>query len=298
MLELRGAPALSAFRHDKLLAALRARVPEVESLHASYVHFVDHDGELSDDERSLLGQLLDYGAKDGAQGEADGQLFLVVPRIGTQSPWSSKATDIARNCGLARVRRLERGVAYRVALRAPMSEAAFMAIRETLHDRMTESVLVDASDAAQLFAHHEPAPLGRVDILEGGRAALEQANVALGLALAEDEIDYLVEAFRELARNPTDVELMMFAQANSEHCRHKIFNASFWLDGEPQPRSLFQMIRNTHEKSPDGVLSAYRDNAAVIAGSEATRFVVDAATKRWTRAASCGASRRSSARAR
>ncbi|MGL6216183.1 phosphoribosylformylglycinamidine synthase [Billgrantia desiderata] len=272
MLELRGAPALSAFRHDKLLAALRARVPEVESLHASYVHFVDHDDELSDDERSLLGQLLDYGAKDGAQGEADGQLFLVVPRIGTQSPWSSKATDIARNCGLARVRRLERGVAYRVALKAPMSEAAFMAIRETLHDRMTESVLVDASDAAQLFAHHEPAPLGRVDILEGGRAALEQANVALGLALAEDEIDYLVEAFRELARNPTDVELMMFAQANSEHCRHKIFNADWVIDDEAQSHSLFKMIKNTYQASPGDILSAYSDNAAVIKGSEAGRF--------------------------
>ncbi|MGY6564379.1 MAG: phosphoribosylformylglycinamidine synthase [Halomonadaceae bacterium] len=277
MLELRGAPALSAFRHDKLLAALRARVPEVESLHASYVHFVDIDGELSDDERSLLGQLLDYGikddgVKDGAQGDADGQLFLVVPRIGTQSPWSSKATDIARNCGLARVRRLERGVAYRVTLKAPMSEAAFMAIRETLHDRMTESVLVDASDAAQLFAHHEPAPLGRVDILEGGRAALEQANVALGLALAEDEIDYLVEAFRELARNPTDVELMMFAQANSEHCRHKIFNADWVIDGEAQSHSLFKMIKNTYQASPGGILSAYSDNAAVIEGSEAGRF--------------------------
>lgn len=273
MLELRGAPALSAFRHDKLLAALRARVPEVESLHASYVHFVDHDGELSDDERSLLDQLLDYGIKDGGdQGEADGQLFLVVPRIGTQSPWSSKATDIARNCGLARVRRLEQGVAYRVALRAPMSEAAFMAIRETLHDRMTESVLVNASDAARLFAHHEPAPLGRVDILEGGRAALEQANVALGLALAEDEIDYLVEAFRELARNPTDVELMMFAQANSEHCRHKIFNADWVIDGEAQSHSLFKMIKNTYQASPGDILSAYSDNAAVIKGSEAGRF--------------------------
>jgi len=273
MLELRGAPALSAFRHDKLLAALRARVPEVESLHASYVHFVDHDGELSDDERSLLGQLLDYGIKDdGAPADADGQLFLVVPRIGTQSPWSSKATDIARNCGLAQVRRLERGIAYRVALKAPMSEAAFMAIRETLHDRMTESVLVDASDAAQLFAHPEPAPLGRVDILEGGRAALEQANVALGLALAEDEIDYLVEAFRELARNPTDVELMMFAQANSEHCRHKIFNADWVIDGEAQSHSLFKMIKNTYQASPGDILSAYSDNAAVIKGSEAGRF--------------------------
>ncbi|QTP53949.1 phosphoribosylformylglycinamidine synthase [Billgrantia sulfidoxydans] len=277
MLELRGAPALSAFRHDKLLAALRARVPEVESLHAAYVHFVDHDGEFSDEERNLLGQLLDYGIRsesDGSGSELDGegQLFLVVPRIGTQSPWSSKATDIARNCGLGRVRRIERGIAYRVALKAPMSEAAFTAMVEILHDRMTESVLTDASDAARLFAHHEPAPLGQVDVLEGGRAALEEANIALGLALAEDEIDYLVEAFGELERNPTDVELMMFAQANSEHCRHKIFNADWVIDGEAQSHSLFKMIKNTYQASPDDILSAYSDNAAVIKGAEAPRF--------------------------
>ncbi|WP_206022215.1 phosphoribosylformylglycinamidine synthase [Billgrantia bachuensis] len=277
MLELRGAPALSAFRHDKLLAALRARVPEVESLHAAYVHFVDHAGEFSDEERNLLGQLLDYGirsASDDSQSafDSEGQLFLVVPRIGTQSPWSSKATDIARNCGLGRVRRIERGIAYRVVLKAPMSEAAFMAIRETLHDRMTESVLTDASDAARLFAHHEPAPLGQVNILEGGRAALEEANLSLGLALAEDEIDYLVDAFRDLERNPSDVELMMFAQANSEHCRHKIFNADWVIDGEAQSHSLFKMIKNTYQASPDNVLSAYSDNAAVIEGVTAPRF--------------------------
>jgi phosphoribosylformylglycinamidine synthase len=277
MLELRGAPALSAFRHDKLLAALRARVPEVESLHANYVHFVDHDDELTDDELALLGQLLDYGIRsddDGAPagGQPEGQLFLVVPRIGTQSPWSSKATDIVRNCGLARVRRVERGISYSVSLKAPMSEAAFIAMVETLHDRMTESVLTDSSDAARLFSHHEPAPLGHVDILEGGRTALEKANVALGLALAEDEIDYLVEAFRELQRNPTDVELMMFAQANSEHCRHKIFNADWVIDGEAQSHSLFKMIKNTYQASPDGILSAYSDNAAVIEGAEAGRF--------------------------
>ena len=275
MLELRGAPALSAFRHDKLLAALRARIPEVESLHADYVHFVDHADTLADDELNLLNQLLDYGVKreSGAVGEqAEGQLFLVVPRIGTQSPWSSKATDIAHNCGLAKVRRIERGIAYRVKLKAPMSEAAFTAMVETLHDRMTETVLADASDAARLFAHHEPAPLGQVDILQGGRVALEEANVALGLALAEDEIDYLVEAFGELGRNPTDVELMMFAQANSEHCRHKIFNADWVVDGEAQSHSLFKMIKNTSQTSPEGILSAYSDNAAVIEGSEAGRF--------------------------
>ncbi|WP_163558618.1 phosphoribosylformylglycinamidine synthase [Halomonas sp. NO4] len=277
MLELRGAPALSAFRHAKLLAALRARVPEVESLSADYVHFVDHDGELSDDARHLLDQLLDYGARrESADGEArarpEGHLLLVVPRIGTQSPWSSKATDIAHNCGLAEVQRIERGIAYRVGLKAPMSEAAFTAIVATLHDRMTETVLTDASDAAKLFAHHAPAPLGSVEILEGGREALATANGELGLALADDEIDYLCEAFRELGRNPTDVELMMFAQANSEHCRHKIFNADWVIDGEAQPHSLFAMIKNTYQASPDAILSAYRDNAAVIEGATAPRF--------------------------
>ncbi|WP_163575232.1 phosphoribosylformylglycinamidine synthase [Halomonas faecis] len=276
MLELRGAPALSAFRHAKLLAALRARVPEVESLHAEYVHFVDHDGELSADARRLLDQLLDYGAHPShSASEArprEGQLLLVVPRIGTQSPWSSKATDIAHGCGLSAVRRIERGIAYRVALKAPMSEAAFTAIVATLHDRMTESVLTDASDAAKLFAHHQPAPLGQVNVLEGGREALETANGELGLALADDEIDYLVSAFRELGRNPSDVELMMFAQANSEHCRHKIFNADWRIDGEAQPHSLFAMIKNTYQQSPGDILSAYSDNAAVIEGTEAPRF--------------------------
>ncbi|MBB3190649.1 phosphoribosylformylglycinamidine synthase [Halomonas cerina] len=272
MLELRGAPALSAFRHAKLLAALRESVPEVEALYAEHVHFVDHEADLDDDEQRRLTQLLDYGPVREEEGRPEGQLFLVVPRLGTQSPWSSKATDIARNCGLTRVRRIERGVAYRVKVEGTFSEAAFEQIQAALHDRMTETVLADASDAAKLFAHHAPAPLGSVDILKGGREALATANVALGLALAEDEIDYLVEAFRDLGRNPTDVELMMFAQANSEHCRHKIFNADWMIDGEAQPRSLFQMIKNTFERSPTDILSAYSDNAAVIRGSQAGRF--------------------------
>ncbi|MDR5866676.1 phosphoribosylformylglycinamidine synthase [Halomonas koreensis] len=273
MLELRGAPALSAFRHAKLLDALHAVAPQVEALDADYVHFVDHAEALTDEERRLLERLLDYGpSREAEAGAVEGRLFLVVPRIGTQSPWSSKATDIAHNCGLTKVRRLERGVAYRVRFAGELSEEAFEAVLAALHDRMTESVLFDASDAARLFAHHEPAPLGRVDVLGGGRPALAEANVALGLALAEDEIDYLCEAFAGLERNPTDVELMMFAQANSEHCRHKIFNADWVVDGEPQTHSLFKMIKNTFEASPDDILSAYSDNAAVIRGSEAGRF--------------------------
>ena len=273
MLELRGAPALSAFRHARLLADLRDAVPEVEALSADYRHFIDHDGELTDDEHALLERLLDYGQRREAEEEHQGgQLFLVVPRIGTQSPWSSKATDIAHNCGLDKVLRLERGIAYRVSFAGAMSEQAFEIAAALLHDRMTETVLYNGSDAAQLFAHNEPAPLGSVDLLGGGRAALETANAELGLALADDEIDYLCEAFEGLGRNPSDVELMMFAQANSEHCRHKIFNADWVVDGEAQPRSLFGMIRNTHAQSPDNILSAYSDNAAVICGSEAGRF--------------------------
>ncbi|MGE4534797.1 phosphoribosylformylglycinamidine synthase [Halomonas sp.] len=273
MLELRGAPALSAFRHAKLLAALHDAVGDVAALSAEYVHFVDHDGELSDDEAAVLARLLDYGAHQGlSEASGEGQLFLVVPRIGTQSPWSSKATDIAHSCGLAKIRRIERGIAYRVKLKGMLSEKAFARIESTLHDRMTETVLSDASDAAKLFERHQPAPLGSVDILEGGREALATANVELGLALAEDEVDYLVEAFRDLGRNPTDVELMMFAQANSEHCRHKIFNADWVIDGEAQPLSLFKMIKNTHQASPGKILSAYSDNAAVIEGATAPRF--------------------------
>ncbi|MCK2041390.1 phosphoribosylformylglycinamidine synthase [Chromohalobacter sp. TMW 2.2308] len=273
MLELRGAPALSAFRHAKLLAALRDAVPEVEALHADYVHFVDHQEALDDAAQEVLAQLLSYGpVRDGGNADHEGHLLLVVPRLGTLSPWSSKATDIAHNCGLTQVRRIERGIAYRVTLNGSLDESAFASLVAALHDPMTETVLANASDAAKLFERHEPAPLGRVDVLEGGRDALVDANDALGLALAEDEIDYLLDAFQELDRNPTDVELMMFAQANSEHCRHKIFNADWHVDDEAQPHSLFKMIKNTYACSSDGILSAYSDNAAVIRGTEAGRF--------------------------
>ncbi|NGO88379.1 MAG: phosphoribosylformylglycinamidine synthase [Halomonas sp.] len=272
MLELRGAPALSAFRHERLLTVLRECVPEVEALSAHYVHFIDHHEELDTASQERLARLLDYGSQAAQEPLAQAQRFLVVPRLGTQSPWSSKATDIAHNCGLSQIHRIERGVDYRVALRGTATAEQWDAIGALLHDRMTENVLADTAAASQLFAHHSPAPLGSVDILEGGRAALEVANRELGLALADDEIDYLVAAFVELGRNPSDVELMMFAQANSEHCRHKIFNADWIIDGEAQSHSLFKMIKNTFATSPDNVLSAYSDNAAVIKGSHGGRF--------------------------
>ncbi|MGV2932659.1 phosphoribosylformylglycinamidine synthase [Vreelandella venusta] len=272
MLELRGAPALSAFRHERLLTVLRERVPEVEALSAHYVHFIDHRETLDDAAQECLAKLLDYGSHASQDIPDNAQRCLVVPRLGTQSPWSSKATDIAHNCGLHQIDRIERGVDYRVALRGAPSAEQLGAISALLHDRMTENVLSDVADAVKLFAHHAPAPLGSVDILEGGRDALATANRELGLALADDEIDYLVAAFIELGRNPSDVELMMFAQANSEHCRHKIFNADWVIDGEAQSHSLFKMIKNTFATSPDNVLSAYSDNAAVIKGSQGGRF--------------------------
>jgi len=200
-------------------------------------------------------------------------LTLVVPRIGTISPWSSKATDIASLCGLSELLRIERGVAYHIR---GLNHEQHVAAAALLHDRMTESVLDDVDDLVQLFAHHEAAPLATIEMLENGRLALEAANRELGLALAEDEIDYLLEKFTALNRNPSDAELMMFAQANSEHCRHKIFNADWVIDGEEQGRSLFAMIRNTHQLNPEGTLVAYSDNSSVIEGGESKRFYPDA----------------------
>ncbi|WP_447957193.1 phosphoribosylformylglycinamidine synthase [Vreelandella sp. EE7] len=271
MLELRGAPALSAFRHDRLLKALRERVPEVTALAAHYVHFADCAEPLTDFAQTRLASLLDYGSFSAGEEVQNALRLWVVPRLGTQSPWSTKATDIAHSCGLSSVRRIERGIEYHVGGEG-LDEQSKALIAEALHDRMTETVLWEASEAQKLFTRLDPAPLGAVDILGGGREALAVANQELGLALTDDEIDYLVDAFGELNRNPSDVELMMFAQANSEHCRHKIFNADWLIDGEEQPQSLFKMIKNTFATSPDNVLSAYSDNAAVIKGSQAGRF--------------------------
>ena len=271
MLVLRGAPALSAFRHAKLLNAVQLRVAKVTDLYAEFIHFAEVTRDLSSDESETLGRLLRYGPKAEAH-EPQGQLQLVVPRPGTISPWSSKATDIAHNCGLEAVHRLERGVAYYISAGSELSADELNAVSAVLHDRMVEVVFAQLEQGASLFSHEEPRPMSRVEILSGGRPALEAANVSLGLALADDEIDYLVQAFQELGRDPSDVELMMFAQANSEHCRHKIFNASWDIDGEAQQKSLFGMIKNTYEMAGDRVLSAYKDNAAVIEGSVAARF--------------------------
>ncbi|HRH81256.1 MAG TPA: phosphoribosylformylglycinamidine synthase [Thiobacillaceae bacterium] len=274
IITLRGANALSAFRVAKLLAALRPL--GVADLAAEYRYFVEVEGTLPAADLGFLGTLLH--AEPHAP---EAPVVLVTPRLGTVSPWSSKATDIARNCDLAGVRRVERGIVYRLLgkkARPLKAEAAVPAL-PLLHDRMTESVLFDEHDADQLFRHIAPKPLLTVDILKGGktggRRALERANAEWGLALSADEIDYLLENFRQAGRNPTDVELMMFAQANSEHCRHKIFNAQWVIDGKAQKDSLFGMIRHTHARRPQGTLSAYSDNASVIEGASIDRFYPD-----------------------
>jgi phosphoribosylformylglycinamidine synthase len=278
MLILRGAPALSAFRHGKLLEQLTSKVPAVTGLYAEFAHFAEVSGVLSADEEQVLARLLKYGPSVPVQ-EPSGRLFLSIPRFGTISPWSSKASDIARNCGLAKIQRIERGLAYYVS--GELNAAEAQQVADLLHDRMTQLVLDNLEGASALFSHAQPKPLTAVDILGGGRAALEKANVELGLALAEDEIDYLVTSFNGLGRNPHDIELMMFAQANSEHCRHKIFNASWDIDGESQDKSLFGMIKNTYQMHNEGVLSAYKDNASVIVGSVAGRFFPDPETRQY-----------------
>ncbi|MDU4352218.1 phosphoribosylformylglycinamidine synthase [Phytobacter diazotrophicus] len=270
---LRGSPALSAFRINKLLARFQAARLPVSNIYAEYVHFADVNDRLNEEELTRLQRLLKYGPNLSSH-TPTGKLLLVTPRPGTISPWSSKATDIAHNCDLGKINRLERGVAYYVEA-STLTEEQWASVAAELHDRMMETVFTAEADAARLFEHHQPAPVQSVDLLGEGRQALIDANVRLGLALAEDEIDYLQDAFSRLGRNPNDIELYMFAQANSEHCRHKIFNADWVIDGEQQPKSLFKMIKNTFEKTPDYVLSAYKDNAAVMEGSEVGRFFAD-----------------------
>ena len=270
MIILPGPSALSAFRCRRLLATLQRRVARLSALTAHHLHFVSLARALEGEERRLLEDILAYG--EPAEPLA-GEEIVILPRLGTITPWSSKASDILHVCGLEAVERVERGTVYTLAVDGdPLSDEEREALLPLLHDRMTEQPVAEVAEAEALFNQAEPRPLTTVDILGGGRAALEAANRSLGLALAEDEIDYLVENYRLLGRNPTDVELMMFAQANSEHCRHKIFNAQWIIDGQRRDKTLFQMIRNTHEKHPGRVLSAYKDNAAVIEGHRAGRF--------------------------
>ena len=276
-----GGNALPAFRAARLLAALQGVNPDITHISAQYVHLVASHTAPDAALHARLAALLEYG--DPAPAALDGAaLCVVAPRLGTVSPWASKASDIARNCGFA-VARIERVVAYRIGLRSSLfskptlGPAQWAAAAALLHDRMTESALASVDAAHALFTPLQAAPMEHVEVLGGGRAALEQANSRFGLALADDEMDYLVNAFTGLQRNPTDVELMMFAQANSEHCRHKIFNASFRIDGQDQPHSLFGMIRHTHQTNPQHMLVAYSDNASVMEGAQIERFAAVAA---------------------
>ncbi len=273
--EFEGGNALGDFRVQQLLARLTAISDRITGLAARHVHLVATESAPTGAERQRLAALLTYG--EPAAAAADGKLIVVTPRFGTVSPWASKATDIAHNCGID-VKRIERVTEYRLALtsgllmRAELNAGQLQAVMALLHDRMTESAMFSRAQALDLFAELQAAPMEQVDLLAGGRSALEAANTQFGLALADDEIDYLLKAFRELGRNPTDVELMMFAQANSEHCRHKIFNASFSIDGVPQERSMFAMIRNTHQLAPQHTVIAYSDNASVMEGHQLERF--------------------------
>ena len=280
MFSLLGAPAHSQFRLDRLQKVLQAQDPRIKALSSRLIHFVDSSAKLGEGELQLLGKLLNYGPPV-AQHPFIGQKVVVTPRLGTVSPWSSKATDIAHSCGLRCIRRLERGTVYCIESAMALAPADLHGLATALHDRMTESIWLDTVKPEQLFHSAAARPLRSLALGNDGRAVLARANSDWGLALSSEEIDYLVEAFGKLRRDPTDVELMMFAQANSEHCRHKIFNADFIIDGKTMAQSLFAMIRATHVHNPVGVLSAYRDNAAVIVGSEGVRFFPDAFTQRY-----------------
>ena len=285
MLILPGSNAISAFRTQHLLQKLQQIEPAIIAVAGQFLHLVDSANALTEQEASKLGAMLTYGvpyATENIAGQGELVEFFVIPRFGTISPWASKATDIAHNCGMAHIRRIERAICYRLRLKAgllgsslgakSLSEAAIAQIAAALHDRMTESVLREIGQAQGLFRQLEAKPLASVDVLEGGKQALVLANSELGLALSDDEIDYLVAAFSNAGRNPTDVELMMFAQANSEHCRHKIFNADWIIDGEEKSKSLFGMIKNTHQLQPKGTVVAYSDNSAIMTGMSVMRF--------------------------
>ena len=282
MLQMIGRSAHSAFRLAKLLNAIQGESSDISSLRSEYRYFIDvtDDHQLTTQEQTVLSSLLEGQVTASVNGEGD-NFFLVTPRPGTISPWSSKATDIVLNSGIKTVARIERGIAFFVKTNKSLSRQQWQAIGSLLHDRMIESIFTTEDEADRLFMHSESRPLSAIDILAGGRAALVDANKTMGLALAEDEIDYLVDNFTSLGRNPNDVELMMFAQANSEHCRHKIFNADWIVDGDPQPETLFNMIRHTHAENPAGVLTAYSDNSSVIEGANSQRFQVDMRTQQY-----------------
>lgn len=282
MLILPGGNALSDFRVNKLVSALQSCVAEIVSVQSHYIHFAQTNADLDDNEQQQLNALLNYGSTANNT-NADSTRLIVIPRPGTISPWSSKASDIVNNSGLNKINRIERGKVYSFQLDSgnTLNETQTTLIKPLLHDRMTEILIREDNEAAALFSTTKPAELSQVDIMDGGVSALETANVKMGLALSIEEINYLFTSFETLGRNPTDVELMMFAQANSEHCRHKIFNAEWTIDNVKQEHSLFKLIRQTHEASPGNVLSAYHDNAAVMSGFNGARFFTNPDTHQY-----------------
>jgi phosphoribosylformylglycinamidine synthase len=283
MLNLSGSPMLSDFTKQKLIKQLQQQGVSIRNMSAHYVHFIDTNKALSEDQHNTLTSLLTYGPKSSTfdeQAISEDLSLVISPRAGTISPWSSKASNIAHNCGLLAINRIERGVAYKFW--GEDLSTHLHTIENAIHDRMTEMVLPSQQGGACLFVQSDAKPLQAIDVLGLGRKALEDANTALGLALAEDEIDYLKTSFESLGRNPHDIELYMFAQANSEHCRHKIFNADWTIDGKAQAKSLFKMIKNTFETTPEFVSSAYKDNAAVMDGFTAGRFYADPLTHQYS----------------
>lgn len=269
-----GTAAFSTMKCQKFLEGLQKHIPIISQVDTRYIHLVDSSSELGRGESTLLASLLGYGERwcnDSVKSEFK-LVKTVLPRLGTISPWSSKAQDILKNCGLNTVSRLERGIEFQIFSSLVLDEDQVSLLEVLIHDRMTEVVISDSSEAKELFQKNSPKPLQKISVMEEGEEGLKKANLSLGLALAGDEIRYLFDQFNALNRNPTDIELMMFAQANSEHCRHKIFNASWEVNGLLEQHSLFEMIKHTYSKSPDGVLSAYSDNAAVMKGYEGHRF--------------------------
>src|SRR5690606_970746 len=284
ILHFPGSAVLSPFRREQLLKRFSALNLPVADISGQYEHYVWLEAPLDATGQQQLERLLDYGTPLEANPESRNTLVLrVFPRFGTVSPWASKATDIAHNCGLSAVRRIERGVRYVITPQRgllggkSLDEAQLAELAAELHDRMTETVVDAAFDGQALFTSLPGKPTTTIGVLSAGGQALVEANTALGLALSADEIDYLADAFNRLGRDPTDVELMMFAQANSEHCRHKIFNATWVIDGQPQSETLFSMIRATHAAQPRGTVVAYSDNAAIMEGGPATLFHAGAA---------------------
>ena len=263
-----GIQALRKFKVNTLNEKIKPLIPNLNLIGTEYIHFIDSDKDLSTSNKKTLDKLLNYAPEIDLKNSQHS--VTISPRIGTISPWSSKASDICKLCGLSVISRVERGINYHFDRKINAQE--LIIILELVMDKMTESHLREINDSDLLFSEFKPNEFNSIDILTFGKSAITDANNELGLALSESEINYLFESFIALERNPRDVELMMFAQANSEHCRHKIFNADWTIDSEEQAISLFGMIKNTYKQNPEGLLSVYSDNSAVMNGYDSNYF--------------------------